>query len=29
MAAGRSPVADAAIARIAAWLRDRLEVDRP
>ena len=27
MAAGRSPVADEAIARIAAWLRDRLGVD--
>lgn len=26
MAAGRSPVADEAIARIAAWLRDRLEL---
>jgi monoterpene epsilon-lactone hydrolase len=26
MAAGRSPVADEAVARIAAWLRDRLEV---
>jgi epsilon-lactone hydrolase len=26
MAAGRSPVADDAVARIAAWLRDRLEV---
>ena len=26
MAAGRSPVADDAIARIAAWLRDHLEV---
>jgi acetyl esterase/lipase len=27
MAAGRSPIADEAIARIAAWLRDRLGVD--
>jgi epsilon-lactone hydrolase len=26
MAAGRSPVADDAIARVAAWLRDRLDV---
>jgi epsilon-lactone hydrolase len=26
MAAGRSPVADDAVARVAAWLRDRLEV---
>jgi epsilon-lactone hydrolase len=26
MAAGRSPVADEAVAQIAAWLRDRLEV---
>jgi epsilon-lactone hydrolase len=29
MAAGRSPVADEAIARIAAWLRDRLELPAP
>jgi epsilon-lactone hydrolase len=29
MAAGRSPAADDAIARIAAWLRDRLEVAEP
>jgi len=27
MAAGRSPIADAAIARIAAWLRERLGVE--